>query len=147
MADPTHRARRKLLLVNGCFLAVIGAFQVTFELISYRTGGGVFGPIFEGSPYTIGWVENHGLALLIGLLFVTVAARDAGRPWHVFAIALHAFLGTANIVFWNAFVTFDTTAVGAIATAGHVLFVAAHATALVAMRRSSRAPVAEWASR
>jgi hypothetical protein len=135
MTDSSQPARRKLLLVNGGFLVLVGAVQVFFELTGYYTGRGIYGAIFEGSPYTIGWVENHGLALLIGLLFLTVAARDAGRPWHVFAVVLHAFLGTANVVFWDAFVTFGTTTTGLVATIGHVLFVGAHSVALVVSRR------------
>ena len=141
VSDPTTRPRRMLLRIDGAFLVAVGAVQVTFELISHYTGGGILGETFEGSPYTIGWVENHGLALLIGLVFITIGARDLRPSWHAFGIALHAFLGTANVVFWDAFVTFDTVVAGVLATAAHVLFVGAHGVALVAARRSA-APVA-----
>jgi hypothetical protein len=30
---------------------------------------------------------------------LTVAARDGRRFWHVFALAVHLFLGTANVAF------------------------------------------------
>ena len=133
--DSTRRARQVLLRANGGFLAVVGAVQVGFELLSHYTGGGVYGEIFEGSPHAIGWVENHGLALLIGLLFLTVAARDGRRFWHVFAMAVHLFLGTANVVFWTAFVTFDMVTAGVLATAAHVALVVAHGVSLRASRR------------
>jgi hypothetical protein len=133
--DSTERARRVLLRANGGFLAVVGAVQVGFELMSHYTGGGVYGGIFEHSPYSIGWVENHGLALLIGLLYLTVAARDGRRFWHVFALTVHLFLGTANVVFWSAFVTFDMTTPGVLATAAHVAFVVAHGLSLRVSRR------------
>lgn len=132
--DSTRRARQALLRANGGFLAVVGAVQVGLELLSHYTGGGVYGEIFEGSPYAIGWVENHGLALLIGLLFLTVAARDGRRFWHAFALAVHLFLGAANVVFWQAFVTFDMVTPGVLATAAHVAFVAAHGVSLQASR-------------
>jgi len=95
--------RRVLMTVDGVFLAVIGGLQVTFELLSYYAGTGPLGGIFEQSPYTIGWVENHGLAFLIGMLFLLVAARDGRRFWHGFGLAVHVLLGLANIVFWSSF--------------------------------------------
>src|SRR5215204_6054948 len=93
--DPTARARRRVLLVDGAFLAVVGALQVTFELLGYFTGAGPLGAVFYGSPYTIGWVENHGLALLVGVLLMAVAATDGQRFWHRFAIAVHVLHGAA----------------------------------------------------
>ncbi len=67
MAD---RACRILLTVDGAFLALVGAVQIVFELLSHYRGGGPLGDTFETSPLTIGWVEAHGLALLIGLLLL-----------------------------------------------------------------------------
>jgi hypothetical protein len=135
--DSTRRARRILMQVNGGFLALIGAAQVTFELLSHYAGAGIYGPDFEGSPYTIGWVENHGFALLVGVLFIAVAAADGRRFWHLFAVGVHVLLGTANVLFWSSFAAFDVVAMGLFATVAHVLFVAAHIVALT----SSRAPV------
>lgn len=135
--DPTMPARRLLLRVNGGFLAAVGALQVTFELVSHYTGEGIYGDIFEGSGYTIGWVENHGLALVIGLILITIAAREPRRLWHAYALAVHVFLGGANLVFWDAFVGFDTTVAGVLATIAHALFAGAHTVALIVSRRPS----------
>jgi hypothetical protein len=135
--DPTRRARRLLMYLNGGFLAVVGAVQVTFEMLSHYAGAGIYGSNFEGSPFTIGWVENHGFALLVGVLFIAVAAPDGRRFWHVFAMGVHVLLGTANVLFWSSFAAFDVVAMGVLATVAHVLFIAAHVVALA----RSRAPV------
>ena len=135
--DPTARARRRVLLVDGVFLAVVGALQVTFELLGYFAGAGPLGAVFHGSPYTIGWVENHGFALLVGVLLMAVAATDGQRFWHRFAIAVHVLLGAANVVFWSSFAFFGLVAMGVAATAAHVLFIGAHVLCLRASRRAA----------
>src|ERR1700759_418299 len=99
-------ARRRLLLANGVFLVVVGGTQVIFELLAYFGGVGPYDNIFDGSPYAIGWVEAHGLAFIIGVLLITVAARDLRRFWHVLGAVVHTLLGTANLVFWDSFVVF-----------------------------------------
>jgi hypothetical protein len=135
--DPTRHSRRILLLVNGGFLAVIGALQMSLELLSYYTGAGPYGADFDASPYTIGWVEAHGLALLIGLLLLLVA-NDGRRSWHVFAIGVHVLLGTANLVFWSSFLYFGVVPMGIAATIAHALFVLAHLVALAASQSPER---------
>ena len=64
---------------------MVGGVQLVFELLAYYAGVGPYGYVFEESPYTIGWVEAHGLAFIIGVLLLTVAARDGRRFWHVVA--------------------------------------------------------------
>lgn len=122
--------RRRVLTVDGLFLALIGGSQVAFELLSHYTGTGPLNTIFEDNYLTIGWVENHGQAFLIGVLLLAVARRDGRRFWHRFALALHALLGTANLVFWSSFQHFDLVPMGIVATAAHVAFVVLHAVCL-----------------
>jgi hypothetical protein len=129
-SDLTRRVRRRLMLVNGVFLTLIGGVQVTFELLAHYAGSGPYKTVFDSSPYTIGWVENHGLAFLIGILFLTVAARDGRRFWHLFALAVHALLGAANLAFWDSFVHFDVVPMGVAATIAHLAFVLAHTLCL-----------------
>src|SRR6476469_6304264 len=107
-----NAARRRLLLANGAFPVVVGGVQVAFELLAYYAGIGPYGYLFEDSPYAIGWVEAHGLAFIIGVLLLTVAARDLRRFWHVLAAAVHTLLGTANLVFWNSFIVFGMVPMG-----------------------------------
>jgi hypothetical protein len=122
--------RRRVFTADGLFLALIGGSQVIFELLSHYTGKGPLNTIFQDSYLTIGWVEAHGQALLIGVLLLAVARRDGRRFWHWFALAEHALLGTANLVFWNSFGHFDLVPMGVVATAAHALFVVLHAVCL-----------------
>lgn len=126
--------RRRLLLANGIFLVVVGGVQVVFELAAYFAGAGPYGDVFEQSPYAIGWVEAHGLAFGIGVLLLTVAARDGRRFWHAFAAGVHTLLGTANLVFWDSFVVFGMVPIGIAATAVHYGLVAAHSGAWAVSR-------------
>jgi hypothetical protein len=126
-ADPTERARRVVLLADGLFLAAIGAVQLFLELLAHYGNAGPYASIFAGSPYTLGWFEAHGFAVLVGSLFLTVAARDPRPLWHPFGLAVHALLGGANVLFWTSFTAFDAIAIGILATTAHVLFVVAHA--------------------
>ena len=134
MTDPTWVWRRRLLLANGVFLVVVGGVQVVFELAAHYASAGPYGYIFEESPYTIGWVEAHGLAFIIGVLLLVIAARDGRRFWHVLGGAVHTLLGTANLVFWESFVIFGVVTMGVVATVVHFVLVAAHVVAFVASR-------------
>jgi hypothetical protein len=131
-------ARRRLLQANGLFLIVVGGIQVVFELVAYYAGAGPYGYIFEESPYVIGWVEAHGLAFIIGVLLLTVAARDLRRFWHVLGGAVHTLLGTANLVFWDSFIVFGMVPMGVAATVVHFVLVAAHVGAFVVSREPVR---------
>jgi hypothetical protein len=136
----SDRVRRLLLTADGVFLAVVGGFQILLELAGYYRGAGPYGKFFDHSPYVIGWVEAHGLALLIGVLLLAVARTDLRRFWHVFAAAVHVLLGGANIVFWDSFAAFGMVPMGVGATVVHVVFVALHAVPLV--RRAQPAALA-----
>ena len=120
-----HTARSKLMRADGAFLALVGGTQVIFELLSHFFGVGPWGRIFAGSHYTIGFLEAHGLAFLIGLLLIGVAASDQKRYWHGFAACIHLLLGGANLLFWSSFVYWGLVPMGAIATVFHGLFLVA----------------------
>lgn len=136
--DPTRRRRRIVLMVNGAFLTTVGATQVTLELLAHFAGIGPLRGGFHHSPYSIGWVENHGLAFLVGLLLLGLA-RDGRRGWHVFALAVHVLLGGANVAFWSSFIAFDTEPVGVAATTVHAILIAAHAWCLAISGRPTLA--------
>ncbi len=133
--DRLARSRQILLLINGGALAVVGAAQVSLELLSYYAGVGIYGPRFHNSPYVVGWVEAHGLAALIGVSFIAVGAFDGGRRWHVVALCVHLLLGTANLVFWSHFSAFGMVGAGIVATTGHLLLVTAHLIAIASVDR------------
>jgi hypothetical protein len=119
------RARRILMRANGAFLALVGGAQMSFEFLSYYAGTGPLGRTFAGSHYTIGWVEAHGLAFLIGMLLLSLAASDPKRAWHGFAACVHVLLGGANLLFWQSFVYWERVPMGIGATVIHGLFVVA----------------------
>jgi hypothetical protein len=135
LLDRWATSRRILLLINGGVLAVVGAAQVILELLSYYAGDGIYGPLFHNSPYVVGWVEAHGLAALIGIVFLAVAAYDGGRRWHIVALCVHLLLATANIVFWSGFRAFGMVGAGIVATTGHLLLVTAHLIAIASVSR------------
>jgi hypothetical protein len=124
-------ARSTLMRANGAFLALVGGTQVIFELLSHFFGVGPWGRIFAASHFTIGFLEAHGLAFLIGVLLIFVAAADTKRFWHIFAACVHVLLGGANLLFWSSFVYWGLVAMGAIATVFHGLFLVAQLVFLV----------------
>ena len=126
--------RQRIMIIDGLFLAVVGAAQVTLEVLAHFLGVGPYASILDRSPYTIGWVEAHGLAAMIGVLLVVIGAPDRRRFWHAFALAVHLLLGAANLVFWQSFVDFATVPFGELGTAAHVLFATAQAWSLVVSR-------------
>jgi hypothetical protein len=138
-AEPSSRRRRRLvMMVDGGFLTLAGTTQAILEVVGHHLGRGPLGRIFEHSPHTIGWVEAHGLAALIGLLFLMVGGRDGQRFWHAFALAVHALLGAANLIFWSSFVAFNTMPLGMLATAIHVAFIVAQTRCLASIGREDR---------
>ena len=120
-----HTARSKLMRADGAFLALVGGTQVIFELLSHFFGVGPWGRIFAGSHYTIGFLEAHGLAFLVGLLLIGMAAANPKLFWHGFAACIHLLLGGANLLFWSSFVYWGLVPMGAIATVFHGLFLVA----------------------
>src|SRR5215210_8756424 len=122
---PILKARSTLMRANGAFLALVGGAQMIFELLSDFGGIGPLGRIFAGSHYTIGFLEAHGLAFLIGVLLIGVAASEPKRYWHSFAACVHLLLGGANLLFWHSFVVWGLVPMGIIATAFHGLFLVA----------------------
>ena len=128
--------RTILFRLDGGFLALAGAVQLVLELLAYFAGRGPYGAVLEHSPYAIPWVEAHGLALLIGALFLLVAAHDRRAFWHGFAIAVHVLLGTANLVFWDSFTALNLVLMGVLTTAAHALFVGAHTMALRTVQKA-----------
>ena len=138
-ADPTSRHRRRLvMMVDGGFLVLAGTTQAIVEVVGHHLGRGPLGRIFDHSPYTIGWVEAHGLAALTRPLFLMVGGRDGQRFWHAFALAVHVLLGAANLVFWTSFVAFNTMPLGMLATAIHLGFIVAQTRSLASIGREDR---------
>jgi len=114
---------KTILRFNALFLMLIGSLQMVFELASHFMGIGPLADRFIGSPYTIGFFEAHGLAVMMGILLWRASANPQ-KFWHVFAVVIHVLLGGANLLFWSSFVQLDFVAPGIVATIFHGVFIA-----------------------
>jgi hypothetical protein len=118
MSDST---RRLILRANAVFLILAGGISFLLDLRAYFFQVGPSVRLIAPAPHTvIGFVEAHGLALILGILFARAAVA---RPWHWTAAAVHVLLGGSNLLFWQSFVAGDMLAVGYVTTAFHGLFV------------------------
>ncbi len=90
----------------------------------------VLGLFFERGPQRligavapqagVGFIEAHGLALIFGILLWRAIPV---RSWQLTAPAVHALLGTVNLVFWQFFIAANMLAAGYLTTNLHWLFV------------------------
>lgn len=113
---------KTVLKLNALFLMLIGSLQIIFELLSHFMGAGPLADRFLASPYTLGFFEAHGLAVLMGLLLWRASANPQ-KFWHELAVIIHILLGGANLLFWNSFIQLDFVAPGVVATVFHGIFV------------------------
>ena len=121
-------------MLDGGFLFLAGSIQTILELAGHFWHIGPYATIFAGSPYTIGFVEAHGLAVLISLLLFRAASNEQRAFWHGFAVVVHVLLGGANLLFWDSFATFGLINAGRAATVLHFLFVVAQGVCYVSLR-------------
>jgi hypothetical protein len=127
---------RLVLRANAIYLgtaAVVSFFALDLRAIFFRQGPEAFilGP---STMAAIGFVEAHGLALILAILFWHAAPI---RFWHVTAAATCALLGICNLLFWQGFVISDSVAMGTVATSLHLGF------ATMQIMLALRAPVGE----
>lgn len=123
------RWARAALRMDGTFLLCVGALATVLELLGHFTGKGPLAHLWQ-SPYTIGGVEAHGLATILGALLLRQAAEDDLRPWHASALAVHLLLGVSNLMFWSSFAALGMLPLGIATTVAHGLFVIAHAAGI-----------------
>ena len=114
--------RRTLLILNGLFLGLTGFAQMIFELLSHSRGLGPLGKIFTDTPYTIGFFEAHGFAVLTSLLVFWVMLKEMRPHWHLYMALVCLLLGGSNLLFWDSFAKVGLVTAGYISTALHILF-------------------------
>lgn len=119
-----------ILLADSAFLGVSGAFMMTQEFLSHFMQKGIFGGQFANSPYTIGFFEAHGLAVLFAISFVLTLNHGHRRFWHGMAVAIHILLGGSNLLYWQSFIEFDFVTQGIVVTTLHGIFILANLYAL-----------------
>jgi hypothetical protein len=119
----SESARRVLLRVNAVFLfvAALGAW-VTADFPASFSGSGPLGPLIAHQPALgLGFIEAHGLAIILGVLLWRAASTIS---WHLTAAAIHLLLGSCNVIFWQFFIATDTLLMGWVTTVMHgLLFV------------------------
>jgi hypothetical protein len=120
-----QKGRKTVLLVNGLFLALVGGLFMVFDLVSFYWGVGPLGAMLHGVLYTIGFVEAHGLALIIGLLMLRAWRTEPLAIWHLVGASVHLLLGGANLLFWQLVIALDVVALEIVVTAIHGLLFAA----------------------
>lgn len=130
--------RRLLLRVNAVFLivAAVGAW-VSADFPASFSGTGPFGPLIAHQPALgIGFVEAHGLAIILGVLLWRAPSAPS---WHITGAAIHLLLGACNIIFWQLFIATNTLPMGWITTVMHtLLFVLQSFAAWSAARDAAR---------
>ena len=129
----TSTSRQRILRAHALYMgtfAVLGA--VFLDLRGFILNSGPASQVASAAPFAIiGFLEAHGLAFILAVLFWRA---DSERAWHVTAMATAALLGTANVVFWQFFVETGTLAMGYVSTGLHWTFTAAELLAAVAAK-------------
>ncbi|CAH2404031.1 hypothetical protein [Mesorhizobium ventifaucium] len=89
-----------LIRVNAGFLIIASAGGLATDIAGSFFGRGAEAALLADAPGAgIGFIEAHGLALIIGLTMWRIAYSV---NWHAFLAAVHALLGTANLLFWQS---------------------------------------------
>jgi hypothetical protein len=134
--------RHWILRANAVYLLLAASGGMIADLVGAFLGRGPQAAVLAAAPFSaIGFVEAHGLALILGVLLWRAVPS---RSWHLTAVAIHVLLGTSNLVFWSIFPFADMLASGYITTSLHWAFVALQLVA--ATRPQARPePSAAWA--
>jgi hypothetical protein len=126
----TTAVRQLILRANALYIGVAAFAGLVFDVRGMLFGVGPQGRLLASAPNAgIGFVEAHGLALILAVLLWRAAP---GRSWHLTAAAMEVLLGTANLAFWQMFVDTGALAVGYVTTILHWTFVAAQCLAALA---------------
>ena len=124
--------RQLVLRANALYLGIAATGGLITDVRGIFLEHGPVGRVVAAAPHAgIGFVEAHGLALIIGVLLWRAVPS---RAWHLTAAAVHLLLGTANLMFWQIFSAADTLATGYITTLLHWLFVVLQLYAAATLR-------------
>lgn len=135
----TIAMRHVILRANATFLLAASAGGFASDVRGIFFGLGPVARLVAEAPYAgLGFIEAHGLAFILGILMWRALPA---RGWHLAAAAIHALLGTANLVFWQLFIVSDMLLVGYVTTALHGLFVVLQMSAAITAWMPDSAPV------
>lgn len=113
---------KRTLIADVTFLGLAGTVQMVLEITGHFAGIGRHAERFYQSPYTIGFFEAHGLAIVIAAVLFMDRSRS-NDFWHRLLLLVHLLLGGANVLFWQSFVAFDFVVPGILATLLHLVFI------------------------
>jgi hypothetical protein len=127
---------RWILRGNALWLTIGATGGLLADVLGIFFGQGPQGRIVAGAPHTgIGFIEAHGLALIVSIVLWRVAPL---RSWHFAAAAVDVLLGSANLIFWQMFIAGDMLVAGYVTTSLHWLFTALQLCAASSSSRSLR---------
>jgi hypothetical protein len=111
--------RRLILRFHALYLGLSAVAGLVFmDLAAVRYGSGPEATVISDAPFSaIGFIEAHGLALIISALFWRAPVE---RAWHVAGVVTAALLGICNLSFWEIFVAADALSVGYLTTGLHL---------------------------
>lgn len=131
----TTTTRLWILRANAACLVAASLGGLAMDILGSFFARGPMSRIVAAAPGSgIGFIEAHGLALILGVLLWRAAPV---RSWHLTAAAVHFLLGTANLAFWSFFIASDALAVGYVTTGMHWLFVGLQLLAAAAARKGT----------
>jgi hypothetical protein len=134
------RFRQRVLRANALFIGIAGLVALVFDIRGVLYGLGPQGRLLADAPHAgIGFVEAHGLAIILAVL---LWRATPSRSWHLTAVAVEVLLGTCNLAFWSMFVATDALVAGYVTTILHWLFVALQLIA--AFAASDEWTLREW---
>lgn len=124
--------RKIVLRANALYLffASIGGLRMDV-LGSFFATGPSAGVLEKVPDAGIGFLEAHGLALILSILFWLSPPQ---RSLHFTAAAVHTLLGTANLLFWQLFIAVGMLWMGYLTTALHGVFAVLQFLAAISIR-------------
>lgn len=127
--------RKTILRADAIFFIVAGA-GFAGDLIGALFGPGALSLALVQTPLgAVGAVWGYGLSIVFGVL---LWRAEPIRAWHLTAVAVHALLGTFNLLFWASFAAADRLAIGYITTTLHGIFAALQLSAARAAATGTR---------
>lgn len=134
----TIAIRHIILRANAAFLLAASVGGFASDVRGIFLGLGPVARVVAEAPHAgIGFIEAHGLAFILGIL---MWRAEPSRAWHLTAAAIHALLGSSNLIFWQIFIAADMMMVGYVTTTLHGLFVVLQISAAIAASRQTYMP-------
>jgi hypothetical protein len=112
--------RQLIVRLNASYIGFFAAAGLVFDIRGVLYGVGPQGRVLADAPLAgIGFVEAHGLALILSVVLWRAASVRAS---HLTAMAMDLLLGVSNLAFWQLFVFTGALTVGYVSTALHLSF-------------------------